>query len=144
MPSATEDKYGLCVRRGGVVVDQENIAELTTISMKRRGLFNWSEAYPQLFLSQTPCHFLGVHDRGRFDTIEQRRLGSGDLRSIEQSLQGVLWQLRFLLDIIKELVVEHGRSGRLSLVCQGGELKVYTRSSKDSCLPEDILARFDS
>lgn len=142
--STTEDKYGLCIRRGGILVDQDNIAELTTISTKRRGLFNWSETYPQLFLSQTPYHFLGIHDRGRFETIEKRQLGSGVLRSIEQSLQGVLWQLRLLLDVIKELVVKHGKSGRLSLVCQGGELKVYKRSNEDSCLPEDILARFDS
>lgn len=144
MPSATEDKYGLRVLRGGNLVDQDNVAELTTISARRRGLFNWAETYPQLFLSQTPHHLLGVHDRGRFESIEQRKLGSADLRSIEESLQGVLWQLRLVLDVIKALVVKHGSSGRLSLVCQGGELKVYKRSSEDSCLPEDILARFDS
>ena len=140
----SEDKDGLCIRQGGILVDQDNLAELTTISKRRRDLFDWAETYPQLFLSQSPNHFLGVHERGRFEAIEQRKLGSDDLRSVEQSLQGVLWQLRYLLDTIKALVVKHGKSGRLSLVCQGGELMVYKRSSADSCLPEDILARFDN
>jgi hypothetical protein len=138
-----EDNYGLRIRQAGSYVPQSHIIELTTVSVGRRPNFDWSEAYPQLFLSQTPHHFLAVHTRGRFNTIEQRKLGSSDLSQIDKTAQTALWKLRQALGIIKDIVVEHGKTGRISLVCQGGEMKVYERSSDVSCLPEDILKRFE-
>jgi hypothetical protein len=138
-----EDDYGLRIRQAGSYVPQSNIVELATISTWRRAQYDWSEAYPQLFLSQTPHHFLAVHHKGRFNTVEKRKLGSPALKDAENAAQTRLWQLRQALDIIKDIVVERGKSGRLSLVCQEGEMKVYERSSDMSCLPDDILKKFE-
>jgi hypothetical protein len=139
-----EDNYGLRIRQAGSYVPQSHIMELTTVSMGRRAKFDWSEAYPQLFLSQTPHHFLAVHTRGRFNTVEHRKLGSSDLSQVDKTAQTALWKLRQALGVIKDIVMEHGKTGRLSLVCREGEMKVYERSSDVSCLPEDILRRFES
>jgi hypothetical protein len=139
-----EDNYGLRIRQAGSYVPQSHIIELTTVSMGRREKFDWAEAYPQLFLSQTPHHFLAVHSRGRFNTVEKRNLDSSDLSQVEKTAQTALWKLRQALGVIKDIVVEHGKAGRLSLVCQEGEMKVYERSSDVSCLPEDILKRFEA
>jgi len=75
--------------------------------------------------------------------VEKRKLGSSELKDIENTTQMALWKLRQALGTIKDTVMEHGKSGRLSLVCQGGELKLYERSSQVSCLPEDILNKFE-
>lgn len=137
------DTSGLHIIQAGVHIPQSNIVELTTVSKMRHARFDWSEAYSQLFLSQTPHHFLAVHDRGRFNMVEKRKLGSEDLDDIEETTQIALWKLMQALDTIKNMVVEHGKSGRLSLVCQAGEMKVYERSSQESCLPEDVLKKFE-
>jgi hypothetical protein len=98
--------------------------------------------YPQLFLSHTPHHFLAVHDKGRFTLVEKRQLVS-DLRGVERTTQTSLRRLREALGTVKDMVVKHGKSGRLSLVCQEGAMKVYERSSQVSCLPEDMLKKFE-
>lgn len=141
---ALEDEYGLCIRQAGSHLPQSNIVELATISSWRQDQFDWAETYPQLFLSQTPHHFLAVHERGRFTTIVKRRLGSPELKEIEKKTQNAFWKLWRVLKVIKDVVVKDGRDGRLSLLCQNGELKVYERTSKDSCLPETIMKKFEA
>ena len=140
----SEDNHGLRIRQAGSYVPQSNIVELTTVSTRRYSKFDWLEAYPQLFLSQTPHHFLAVHTRGYFNTVEKRKLGSSDLQQEDKAAQPALWKLRHALGIIKDIVVEHGKTGRLSLVCQEGEMKVYQRWSDVSCLPGDILKKFEA
>lgn len=129
---------------GGSIVPQSSIIELTTRSVRNAANYDWAESYPQLFLSQTPHHFLAVHDRGRFQAVNKRKLESMELKQVAaNSIQKGLKQLRLVLDIIKELAVKHGERGRLSLVFQGGELRVYERTSQTSCLPDDVLQKFD-
>lgn len=109
---------------GGSVVPQSSIVELTTRSVHNATSFDWAENYPQLFLSQSAHHFLAVHERGRFREVNKRKLESAELKKVAaDSIQAGLKKLRRLLDIIKELAIKHGERGRLSLVCQGGELK---------------------
>lgn len=139
-----EDDYGLRIRQAGSYVPQSHMVEIATISEKRHSQFDWSEAYPQLFLSQTPHHHLAVHDRGRFKMVEKRQLGSASLKVVEKKGQTALRQLRQALDIIKDVVAQHGKAGRLSLVCQEGQMKVYERSSNVSCLPEKIMEKFEA
>jgi len=116
---------------------------LTTRAVHLESQYNWKEAYPQLFLSQTPHHFLAVHQRGRFVGITKRKLQSSELDSVAATLvQTDLKKLRRALDIIRHLVIEHGEQGRLSLVCQKGVLKVFRRVSQDSCLPDEMLGWF--
>lgn len=108
-------------------------------------MYEWKELYPQLFLSQTPHHFLGVHQSGRFREVEKRKLGTDpDFLAVANQMQESLKKLRQALEMIQELVIEHGAKGRLSLVCEDGELKVYERESQASCLPKEFIARFDS
>jgi hypothetical protein len=136
----------LTVREGGSEVPSTAVIELTTRSvttMKVHG-YDWKEAYPQLFFSQTAHHILAIHQRGRFTDIQKRKLSSDEIKAVEKGAQGDLKRLRRFLDTIKEIVIAHGRKGRLSLVCVGGELKVYERTSDESCLPESAIALFDA
>jgi len=136
----------LRIFEGGIEVSATSVIELTTrsqMTIKQNG-FNWEEAYPQLFFSQTAHHFLAVHQRGRFVDIQKRKLQSEQLQAVEENAQGDLKKVRKALDIIKAIVIDHGADGRLSLVCVDGEMKVYKRKSDESCLPESALKLFES
>ncbi|KAG6902422.1 hypothetical protein C0995_000348 [Termitomyces sp. Mi166 len=99
---------------GGFVVPQSSIIELTTRSTYNASNYDWKENYPQLFLSQTPHHFLAVHERGFFKEVNKRKLDSPELKKVAQAVQEELKKLRRLLDQIKDLVKKHGERGRLS------------------------------
>ncbi|RDB14674.1 hypothetical protein Hypma_016260 [Hypsizygus marmoreus] len=134
----------IIVIHGGAEVPQSAIVELTTRSERNAASFDFKESYPQLFLSQTPHHFLAVHERGRFTRMTKRQLESPEIKNLAVDIiQPDLKKLRRVLDVIMALAIKHGERGRLSLVCQGGDLKVYERVSDKSCLPDDILQRFD-
>ena len=117
---------------------------MATRSERNVTQFDWDDSYPQLFLSHTMNHFLAVHTNGRFTRIVKRRLDSPEMKSIGDRVQPALRRLKSVLESIQELVMLHGKDGRLSLVCQGGVLKVYKRASTESFLPSDILARFET
>ena len=135
----------ITVIHAGSAVPQSSIVELTTRSQRNATFFNWQESYPQLFLSNTPHHYLAVHERGRFVEVQKRHLESTELKRIAaDSIQEAFKKLRRVLDDIKKLAVKHGETGRLSLVCKNGELKVYERLNKDSCLPDEVLERFNA
>ena len=145
-PNSSFSNAQLSVREGGSQVPFTAVVELTTRSvntMKLHG-YDWKEAYPQLFFSQTAHHILAVHQRGCFTEIQKRKLSSNELKAVEKEAQGDLKRLRKVLDTIKEIVISHGRNGRLSLVCVEGELKVYKRTSDESCLPGSAIALFDA
>lgn len=136
----------LTVLEGGSEVPSTAVVELATrsvASMKFKG-YDWKEAYPQLFFSQTAHHILAIHQRGHFMEIQKRKLSSDEVKAVEKEAQGDLKKLRNVLDTIKEMVIAHGRRGRLSLVCVEGELKIYKRTSDESCLPESAIALFDA
>ncbi|THH19456.1 hypothetical protein EUX98_g8774 [Antrodiella citrinella] len=130
--------------RAGYEVAQSAIIELTTRSERNVDNIDWTENFPQLFLSQTAHHILGIHARGTFHRVETRRLDSPDLQSVEGKCQRAFKRLKTMLKVIQDLVVEYGERGRLSLVYQGGILKVYKRDSEASCLPDDVMERFNA
>lgn len=140
--TSTTSGSDITIVRGGYEVPQNAIMELTTRSERNVVNLDWNENFPQLFLSQTTQHALGVHFRGEFRRIETRKIDSTEMKRIEEACQPNFKQLRKMLKVIQDLVVEHGQRGRLSLVCQGGVLKVYERSSQASCLPDDVMDRF--
>ncbi|KAF8194433.1 hypothetical protein K438DRAFT_1919159 [Mycena galopus ATCC 62051] len=142
--TSASSSHGLTVINGGAVVPHSSILELTTRTERRAAEFDWNDAYPQLFFSQTPHHFLAVHDRGRFVAVNKRGLASPDLRAVERTMQTSLKKLRAALDLIKEIIVKHGQRGRLTLVCRGGKLEVFERTSNASCLPDEMMARFEN
>lgn len=139
----SEPGTGLQVRRAGAIVSQDSIIEMATRSKKRVAEYDWRDVFPQLWLSQTPHHFLAAHDRGTFEAITKRTLDDPDLRRVEAELQAGFRRLRRALQDIKELVVKHGKQGRLSLVFRNGELQALQRVSQESCLPESVMERFE-
>ncbi|KAJ7480636.1 hypothetical protein FB451DRAFT_1238102 [Mycena latifolia] len=141
---ASKTTHGLTVLDGGATIPHSSIVELTTRSERREAEFDWNDAYPQLFFSQTPHHFLAVHTRGRFTAVNKRKLGTPELQAVECTLQPSLKKLRAALDVIKALVVKHGQRGRLTLVCRAGNLQVFERVSSASCLPDEVMSRFEN
>jgi len=133
----------LKILRAGTQVPQSNLIEMTTRSEISAKNFDWGDAYPQLYLSQTPNHYLAVHRTGTFFKITKRKIGTDDMVSIENKQQPSFKKLRKMLGEIQTRVKEGGANGRITLVCKGGILKVYERISKESCLPEDSLALFE-
>ena len=133
----------LKIFRAGTKVPQSSLIEMTTRSEISAAKFDWGDAYPQLYLSQTPYHHLAVHRGGTFFSIAKRQIGKNDLIAIESRAQLGFKKLRKVLREIQTRVKEGGAGGRISLVCKDGILKVHEKTSKESCLPEDLLALFE-
>lgn len=143
--SVARSSQHLTILEGGLEVSPTAVVELVTRSQTNIKLngFNWKEAYPQLFFSQTAHHFLAIHQRGRFVEIRKNKLSSDEMLAVEREAQDDLKKVRVVLDVIKQIVVKRGKKGRLSLVCRDGELKVYSRVSEESCLPDSALKLFE-
>ncbi|KAF7290638.1 hypothetical protein MIND_01304000 [Mycena indigotica] len=142
-PEPFVQDHGITVIEGGTHIPQAALVELTTRSAFRAQEINWAEDFPQIFLTQTPHHFLGVHHRGQFGRVIKRRLGAGELAQVEQDLQPSLLMLVGALKEIAALVRAGGARGRLTLVCRAGRVQVYERESMESVLPDEMLERFE-
>lgn len=141
--SINKEGVGLTVKHGGSVVAQSSIVELKSKSMtvNSTGCLRWAEVYPQLYVSQIPWCYKAIHRKGTFGTIEKIPLASMD--KVGDRLKDSLRKLVLALYAIQRVVKEGGRDGRLSLVLRGGELKVFGRTSLNSCLPKEVMARFE-
>lgn len=139
--STSQSPYSLNIVDGGYEAKSAAIMELTTRFEGRVAQFDWMDKYVQLYLSQTPHHVLAVHNRGRFSEIRRSKLS--EFKDMEDRLQPDMKALKKALDTIQQLVIEYGQRGRLTLVCQGGVMKVYERTSQDSGLPDHMMALFD-
>lgn len=128
---------------GGSVVPQSSLIEIKTVSEKGSIRSQLTENYPQLFLGQTPHLYRAIHRSGQFYDVEKTELGSRKLIDIAEEISHRLHQVVQALHHIKGIVVKGGADGRLSLVLENRELKVFKRSSTESCLPREILARFE-
>jgi hypothetical protein len=126
----------------GNLVPQKDLIELTTRSERNAATFSWREAFPQLWLSQTPHHYLAVHNRGTFSSIQRRTIEGEDLLAIAADAQQSFRKLRKVLGAIQELLIEQGREARLSLVCRNGVLEVFERTDGRNVLPDKVLKRF--
>jgi hypothetical protein len=134
----------LDVLRAGRVVPQDDLIEMTTCVRHRYPIFDWAEAYPQLFLSGTPHHYLALRDQGSFWTIQKRTLGSDEMQEREAEMQVRFKRLRAVLQEIQELVVRRGRSERrLCLVCREDVLEVFEMDTVGDCIPREMLSRFE-
>jgi hypothetical protein len=137
-------KKKLIVNKAGAVVPQSSIVELTTVSKKRfdNDSFHWEEKFPQLYLSQIPQHFLGVHRQGCFLQIQKTELSSPELKAKQVFLQPKLQKLVRVLRLIKDMVIEEGDRGKLSIVFRDGEMNVFQRSSDEEFLPSAYVQKF--
>ncbi|EAU85879.2 hypothetical protein CC1G_02902 [Coprinopsis cinerea okayama7 len=141
---ACEKRFQVNVIKGGYEVSPSAIMELSTRSEYKQHEYDFKELYPQLFFSQTTHHVLAVHNRGRFSAIHRRKLSSPELQQVDIELQPSLKAVRKALKVIQDLVIEHGQRGRLSLVCKDGVLRVYERTSVESCLPDHLMELFEN
>ncbi|KAK2465268.1 hypothetical protein APHAL10511_002622 [Amanita phalloides] len=127
------------VIRLGKEVPQESIVEVATISKARESQLDWQEKGPQLYLSQIPHFYVGLHERGNFSEVRKHKFNYTTLP--DQVLEHMK-KLRRALAIIQNVVIKHGKRGRLSLVCIDGTLQVYEREDDKSCLPDEFMERF--
>ncbi|TFK48829.1 hypothetical protein OE88DRAFT_510839 [Heliocybe sulcata] len=141
----TRDSSGIdIIHAGSADIAQDRIIELTTRSEKNVGTFDWVNQYPQLFLSETLHHYLGVHVGGRFTDVVKRKLHTPGMREIDRQAKASFGRLRKVLKEIQDAVIASGERGRLTLLCEGGTLKVFKRKLPDECIPEDIMRRFEN
>ncbi|ETW82297.1 hypothetical protein HETIRDRAFT_46393 [Heterobasidion irregulare TC 32-1] len=140
---ATGSSSQLRILRAGVEQPQASIIELTTRSENRINQLVWTEIFPQLYLSQTLHFYVGIHSRGRFYEIRKQRLDSLEMVSQREQAETSFKKLGMALRMIQKLVIKHGQAARLSLVCERGKLMVYERVSTQSCLPAEVMRRFE-
>jgi len=134
---------GLTIQEGGKEVPQTSLLELVTRWKQNRFQMDWNEVYCQLFLSQIQKHATAYQDGGVFDRIEERMLGSApELETTKTEALNQMKKLMKILKRIRELVMKEGKDSRLSLVCVYGVLRVYRRSSQESCLSDEVLELF--
>lgn len=117
---------------------QEPLLEIKTQGNQKR---KWVGVYPQLFLSQTEHLYHAFHPDGKFDILEEYKLGKGRLADEDGKAQEGFKKLGKLLGQIKTLVCGR-KATRISLVCERRELSVYLNQKGGDCLPADLLALF--
>ncbi|KAF8635841.1 hypothetical protein AX15_000035 [Amanita polypyramis BW_CC] len=123
----------------GTKVPQDSMIEVATISEARESQLNWEEKGPQLYLSQIPHFYVGLHNRGFFKDVRKHKF---DYKTLPAQVLENMKKLRHALSTIQNIAIKNGQRGRLSLVCIGGTLKVYERLSEKSCLPDEFMERF--
>lgn len=131
----------LTIIPGGTEMPQSSMIEITTRNAMRIGQMDWRELFIQLYLSATPHFYLGVHQRGHFTEVYKRNLYE-DERFVKErkGAEASLNKLGKALKRIQELVREHGKGKKLSLVCRKADgmeaLAVYERKTEDARGPE--------
>jgi hypothetical protein len=140
-PFSSRSMPALAIMKGGRYVPQASTMELVTVAEFRRPRVDWKEYYTQLYFSQTAHHYMGVHNRGNFTSLEKKKLS--ELEDVRKQLSAEYKKLRQVLEMIQALVIKHGKSGRLSFVCSGGNMSVYQRKSSASCLPVEAMSCFE-
>lgn len=129
----------------GTLVPQADLLELKTRSIRSVGGFDWDDTYTQLLLSQTPNIFLCVHERGKFLEVRKKKLEEIETEEMARKVQKSLKKLRKVLGAIQAMIKEKGDGVKLSLVCKpGAEMIVYKRTTQETCLPQEILDKFQA
>ena len=101
------------VIKGGIEVPQSSLIKIKTRSARNVETFDWTAAYIQLFIGQTPNLFTGVHRAGTFYDIHKNTMDSPELVAASKAAQTALKKLRRLLDEICYIVMHHDTTGRL-------------------------------
>ncbi|KAI0685614.1 hypothetical protein C8T65DRAFT_679060 [Cerioporus squamosus] len=133
------------VIRAGTLLPQSNILELATRSAKYLDRTSGNDTFLQMFLTQTPTHLIAVHQRGTFERVIRQELASEEfmrIGEVEDIRRGIA-QFVELLREIQRLVKEHGKEGRVSLVCEKGKLEMFGLVGQEGLVRQEELARFD-
>ncbi|KAI0823944.1 hypothetical protein BC628DRAFT_1420377 [Trametes gibbosa] len=134
----------LKVIRAGTLLPQSAMLELATRSAMFLDRTNIEDTYLQLFLTRSPVNLVAVHNRGSFDRVIRQELDSPELARFNEcaDVQRSLAQLVALLREIQHIVQARGNTGKLSLVCEKGQLRVHSRVGDEDPLLTGELARF--
>ena len=125
------------------LVPQSDTIEVKTRSMYREP--NWSDIYPQLYLSQTAWLYMARHSGGAFEPVEKISLTGDEMKPHAEMMQESFGKLKNLLKEILRVVREQGDGVPLSLVRQGGTLSLWKRKAGSwKALGEEITSRFKS
>jgi hypothetical protein len=104
---------------------------------------DWDDAYPQLYLSQTPYLYLAKHNRGEFIAVEKVELGGDRMRVYVQRARTGLEKLRAVLAEVLSAVREAGSGVELCLVCVDGKLTLRKRKEgTGKVVGKEILGEF--
>ncbi|KAL4063767.1 hypothetical protein V8B97DRAFT_674752 [Scleroderma yunnanense] len=117
------------------VVPQSRLIEIKTRSSHRE--LDWKEAYPQLFLSQTPYLYLAKHTKGTFGIVEKVDVNGQAMVPHAKEAENAMGKLEILLGSILKAVRKQGEGKPLSLVYFEGKLKLYKRK-EGSGKPIDV------
>ncbi|KAF8649168.1 hypothetical protein AX16_005966 [Volvariella volvacea WC 439] len=142
--NASQSAAGLKVVKGGALVPQSSILELKTRYKYAKAPIDYGRIYVQMLVSNTPNLYLALHNSGLFDEIRKETLDSPVFQSQHRAMQPALKKFRALLGYIQQQVIQHGQQGRLSLVCQSGVLRLYSRTTDNNFLPDEYMAKFDA
>ncbi|KAI6014620.1 hypothetical protein EDC04DRAFT_2608973 [Pisolithus marmoratus] len=107
------------------VLPQSSMIEIKTRAAHRE--LDWTDVYPQLYLSQTPYLYLAKHSRGTFGRVEKVRINSREMAASTREAEVAMVKLEALLGDILKAVRKHGEGVPLSLVYRAGELQLYKR-----------------
>ncbi|KAI9566109.1 hypothetical protein HD554DRAFT_2026126 [Boletus coccyginus] len=123
------------------LVPQSDTIEVKTRSMYREP--NWSDIYPQLYLSQTAWLYMARHRGGVFEPVEKFSLTGDEMKPHAEMMHESLGKLKNLLKEILRVVREQGEGVPLGLVRQGGTLSLWKRKAgSGKVLGEEITSRF--
>ncbi|PCH40479.1 hypothetical protein WOLCODRAFT_162386 [Wolfiporia cocos MD-104 SS10] len=144
VPGAIHRIDNLRISRGGYRLQPSSLLE---VSCRTQGnadtLKYWAGMYPHVFFSQIPQIYTAIVHCGRVRDIVERELNDKTLTGVNARMQEDFKKLKLVLDAIQQLVVSHGKDGRLCLVDMGSVLQVLEKDDKTNCVSEAILARFD-
>lgn len=142
LPLPSTHPSGPAVVRGGSEVPQASLIKVKTRVHTNSGGFPGAPEYLQLFFGQTPTILVGIHNKGTFNNVKERKLESPEFAYSAQKVQPGLRKLRRLLEKIQKIVLEKGKGAKLSLVCKKGVLQIMERSGDQLLLPDSVLERF--
>jgi len=143
---------------------QSSIIEIKSRSARSYESFDWSGIFPQLFFSQIPHLYIGIHRQGTFEQLVKYRIptslrldadseATGDAIQASPAVQRALDRARqaiknlgLLLKRLREVVLEQVRtrdeSSGMVLLCESGKLSLYSRSPEDK-LPLRVVEGFN-
>lgn len=136
----------LKVIRAGTLLPQSAVAELATRSVQYVDRTSNEDTFLQMFLTQTPLNLVAVHTRGSFDRVIRQELDAPDFAKFNEDadMMRSVQQLVALLRQVQELVKWYGKGAKLSLVCEKGNLALYSRGEEEEdCLVASELTRFE-
>ncbi|TFY64818.1 hypothetical protein EVG20_g5820 [Dentipellis fragilis] len=128
----------LNIIHAGREIPQSSIIEITTRSPRTRR--QRAELAPRLYLSQTPFLYIGMHKDGKSWEMRKKNVAE-DIQMKHKEVE-TLQKLGQVLKVIRGIMVENSGK-KLSVICEGETLKIYERIAKKSCLPEEVMKRFD-